>query len=138
MMTIRKSRPSVMTIARPDARIRLRLRGRSEARRTSVKLLAGTGQQAAATRVRRRSNVARRERGPGRHVSLERIVLAVRARPHGGIEHPTAGLTGRERGERAAAVGEQEEIVEVVVDVLRLPLPVDRPDALRDRLVVAV
>ena len=57
--------------------------------------------------------------------------------PSGSTSH-TTGDPGANRGGHALAVGEAEQVVEVLVDALRLPLPVDAAGPLGDGVVVAL
>src|SRR5436190_14381241 len=95
-------------------------------------------EQAAAPSVSRRRNVPGGERAPGRDGALQRVVGAVRAGGPARVDHPPARLTRGQGGVDAPAVGEAHQVVEVVVDVPRLPFAVHGADALGDLLVVAV
>src|SRR6188508_3352639 len=95
-------------------------------------------EQAAASGVGRRREVPGGERAAGRDGALHHVVRALGAGGTARVDHPPARLTRGERGEDAAAVGEAQQVVEVVVDVSRLPLAVHGADALGDLVVVAV
>ena len=124
---------------RPDGRRPARRRGRSEAaphgrERYPSTASRGSGSRRATARcvcpVGKASPAAT---GPASELSSQ-SAHAVRA---GSASQRTAVPAGT-AANGAATVGEAEEVVEVLVDVLGLPLAVDGPDPLGDGVVVAV
>ena len=68
----------------------------------------------------------------------EGVVLGVGAGRTVGVDDPADGGAGLDRVALAAAVGEAEHVVELLVDALRLPLAVDGASPFGDGVVVAV
>ena len=97
----------------------------------------GRQREAAATRVGRGRGVPGGERLAGRDRTGERVVLAVGAGGVIGVERPRQLAAGFDRDRHATAEGIAEHVVELVVDPLRLPLAVDRPDTTGGVVVVA-
>ena len=124
---------------RPDVCQRERCRGRLEARRTGANAIP---RRVRASSGSRRGPAPRGARWGTRcrpaTAPCSDVVRAVGAGGTARVDHPPARLTRGQRGEDATAVGEAHQVVEVVVDVLRLPLAVHGADALGDLVVVAV
>src|SRR5262249_26240134 len=109
--------------------------GRRGAARAGT-LAVDWNEQAAAPGVHRRRHVARWERLTDRDRTGQRVVLAVRRGRSGGGDDPLHRGGRAQAGEHALAPREAEEVVELLVDALRLPLAVDAPRLSGDAVVL--
>ena len=128
-----------MRIARPEILRPARCRGRSEARRTGANATRRPGARGSGSRGA--SGVTCALTGTASPIvdrAGEGVVLAVRRRRPVRIDLPDHRRPGGNGGGHALAVGEAEQVVELLVDALRLPLAVHAAGPLGDGVVVAV